>query len=448
MKKFDFVQAQEFLFDHIPPSDTYKYPGELGLRRQKALLVLLGEPQNKLKVIHVAGTSGKGSTCYLISKILTNQGFKIGLSLSPHLTDIRERFQINGQLVSEDKFCQTLAKIVPAVEKVEKLGMGKPTYFEILIALAFHLFALEKVNYAVIETGLGGWLDGTNVVDRKDKLAVISKIGHDHVKLLGRTLDKIALHKAKIIRSGNLALSIHQHPQAAKVIATEARKLGSHLEFIEPIRNYCLRSLNEQYTVFDFRYRKVNLLNVQLGLLGRHQMENASLALTAVFSLSRRDKFNIDQPSLRKSLKEARFPGRLDIIGFRGKTLIVDGAHNVQKMSAFLKSLVRIFPSQKFVFVLAFKKDKNVAKMLSLIAPLAANLIITTFFNQKVKQGYAALAMQKDQVDSAAKHLGLNYHFVCKSSMALNLAIRQYSGPIVVTGSLYLVGELYEWLNS
>lgn len=189
----NFKQAEEFLASHIPKTTSTIFPGEVGLNRAKDFLHLLGDPQEKLKIIHVAGTSGKGSTCYLISSLLESQGFKVGLHQSPHLTDVTERFQINNQNISKEDFVDYLNKIIPAIEKIKHI-----TYFEILVGLAFYIFNDKKVDYAVMETGLGGWYDGTNVVSRPDKLSVITKIGLDHTAILGETIEKIALQKAMI----------------------------------------------------------------------------------------------------------------------------------------------------------------------------------------------------------------------------------------------------------
>ncbi|HEX7542763.1 MAG TPA: bifunctional folylpolyglutamate synthase/dihydrofolate synthase, partial [Patescibacteria group bacterium] len=166
----NFHQAEKYLNLHIPKGFEQTFSGELGLKRAKYFLHLLGDPQEKLKIIHVAGTSGKGSTCYLISSLLAGQGFKVGLHQSPHLTDVAERFQINNQIISKEEFIFYLNKIIPTINIVGKTFHGLPTYFEILVGLAYLIFYEKKVDYAVMETGLGGWYDGTNIVSRSDKL--------------------------------------------------------------------------------------------------------------------------------------------------------------------------------------------------------------------------------------------------------------------------------------
>ncbi len=228
-----FAKAKKYLFTHIPTVSPQKFPGELGLKRAKYLLQLIGNPQEKLRVIHVAGTSGKGSVCFYISRLLQASGFKVGLHISPHLVNVRERCQINNKLIDEKTFYQSLNKIVPYVDQVTQSKYGKPTYFEILVALVFSIFSQQKVDYAVIETGLGGLLDGTNVVSRKDKLCVLTKIGFDHMAILGNTLTQIARQKAGIIQKNNPVISIDQQTSVKKVIEKKARTTSSQLLFIK-----------------------------------------------------------------------------------------------------------------------------------------------------------------------------------------------------------------------
>ncbi|EKE14049.1 MAG: multifunctional folylpolyglutamate synthase/dihydrofolate synthase, partial [uncultured bacterium] len=230
----NFTHAEAFLSLHIPKTSAQTFPGETGLNRAKNFLRRLGNPQEKLKIIHVAGTSGKGSTCYLISSLLSAHGFKVGLHQSPHLTDVTERFQINNKNISKDDFVVYLNKIIPIINHRDEacLVSTSLTYFEILVGMAFYIFNEKKVDYAVIETGLGGKYDGTNVVSRSDKLAVLTKIGLDHVAILGKTLPEITLQKAMIINKNSQAISINQDPKAEEVIREIAEEKKAKLFFI------------------------------------------------------------------------------------------------------------------------------------------------------------------------------------------------------------------------
>ena len=414
-----FNQAEQFLALHIPKSSQTTFPGELGLKRAKYFLKLLGNPQEKLKIIHVAGTSGKGSTCYLISSLLASQGFKVGLHQSPHLTDVTERFQINGKIISQKEFVFYLNEIIPIIDP-------SLTYFEILVGLAYLIFLKKKVDYAVIETGLGGKYDGTNVVSRSEKLSVLTKIGLDHVAILGKTIEEISFQKAMIINKKSQAISIKQEPKAEKIIREVVEKKKAKIFFIgrDVINHVCKKNF---------------------GLFGEYQKENANLALATVNYLSQRDSFKLDNTKIKKVFETASFPGRFDIRKINGKTVIFDGAHNPQKMEAFIGSLVKKIPKKKFSFLLAFKKGKDYQDMLKIIVPWADSIILTSFFtedqdminsseettaigNQLLEIGYKNYVVEQD--------LGKAWHDILKKKE-----------PIVVTGSLYLVGEIFKLIK-
>ena len=424
----NFKQVEEFLAFHIPKTTSTIFPGEVGLNRAKDFLHLLGDPQEKLKIIHIAGTSGKGSTCYLISSLLASQGFKVGLHQSPHLTDVTERFQINNQNISKEDFVDYLNKIIPVIEKIKNI-----TYFEILVGLAFYIFNDKKVDYAVMETGLGGWYDGTNFVSRPDKLSVITKIGLDHTAILGETIEKIALQKAMIINEKSQAISIYQEPKVEKVIRGVANIKEANIVFVNR-----LNQLN-----------RLNRLN-QLGLIGEYQKENAGLALTAVYYLSLRDKFKINQKKIKNVFETAHFPGRFDVKKIKNKTVIFDGAHNPQKMEAFIKSLVKKYPGKKFNFLLAFKKGKDYKEMLKIIISLVgtSKIILTNFLTENQDIINASEDPEKIKLDIIRyNRIQLETKIIPDLKKAWD-AILKEDGIIVVTGSLYLVGEIFRLINT
>ncbi len=437
-----FKQAEAFLALHIPKNSQQTFPRELGLKRAKYFLHLLGNPQEKLKIIHVAGTSGKGSTCYLISSLLASQGFKVGFHQSPHLTDVTERFQVNREIISKKEFIYYLNKILPTINLVTKTFYGPLTYFEILVGLAFYIFNDKKVDYAVMETGLGGKYDGTNVVDRSDKLAVLTKIGLDHTEILGKTVEKIAFQKAMIINKKSQAISINQDPKVEKVIREVAKKKQAEITFINKI--YHLNN-DRAKMVKDFR----------LNLVGDYQKENAGLALAAVDFLSQRDSYKLDKEKIKKVFEKAHFPGRFDIKKIANKTVIFDGAHNPQKMEAFVSALINRFPKKKFNFLLAFKKGKDYQNMLKIIilSTTVHKIIITGFFTENqdminASENPAAIERQLDQMQS--DKIGYNR---IKSDIKVILDLKKAwelilaeKEPIVVTGSLYLIGEIYKIL--
>lgn len=435
-----FQQAESFLALHIPKNSRQTFPGEAGLKRAKYLLHLLGDPQEKLKIVHVAGTSGKGSTCYLISSLLESQGFKVGFHQSPHLTDVRERFQINNQIISKEEFIFYLNKIIPIINMVPafakaSVGRGKTfhgslTYFEILVGLAYLIFSEKKVDYAVMETGLGGWYDATNVVSRTDKLAVLTKIGLDHTNILGKTIKEIAFQKAMIINNKSQAISIDQEQSVKKVFEKVAKEKQAKIIFI---------------TKNDYLYDGRGQDNIKFNLIGKYQKENAGLALTTVNFLSQRDKFIINKEKIKKVLSQAHFPGRFDVKRVNGKTVVFDGAHNPQKMEAFIKALIQKYPNKKFVFLLAFKSGKDYKKMLKIITPWADLIILTSFFTEN--QDIINLSEEPSAIGQQLKKLGFNNFTIVLSNKKAWEIILNKKEPIVVTGSLYLVGEVYKLIK-
>lgn len=426
MKINNFLQAEKYLTFHIRKTFRQIFQGEFGLKREKYFLQLLGNPQNKIKVIHIAGTSGKGSTCYLISSLLIKHGFKVGLHLSPHLTDVRERFQINNRLMSKKEFIFYLNKLIPFINKVKSSKFGKMSYFEILVGLAYFIFSEKKVDYAVMETGLGGLYDATNVVGRSDKVAVLTKIGYDHMKILGKTLKEIAFQKAMIINKNSLAVSIYQEKEAEKAIREVTKKKQAELYFIDA-------SASHKTTK-------------RLSLIGNYQKENASLALKTVNFLSQRDGFKIDEKKVQQVFATAYFPGRFDIKKIKGKTIILDGAHNPQKMEAFTRALKDKYPKQRFHFLTAFKKGKDYQSMLCNIIPLASKITITSFFVDN--QDLIHLSEKPTTIRQNLRQMGFeDYQIINQPEKAFKSILGKEKTMVVITGSMYLLGEIYKLIK-
>ncbi|MFA5770177.1 MAG: Mur ligase family protein [Patescibacteria group bacterium] len=440
-----FNQAEEYLNGFISKGFKYIFQGEIGLERVKDFLKLLGNPQEKLKIIHVAGTSGKGSTCYLISFLLKSHGFKVGLHQSPHLTDVRERFQINNQIISKKEFIFYLNKIIPIIDEA-CLVSTKLSYFEILVGLAFYIFAEKKVDYAVIETGLGGLYDATNTISRSDKLSVLTKIGLDHMNVLGKIIEKIAYQKAMIINKNSQAISIKQDPKAEKVIKEIAEEKKAKIMFVD-VGNAYMRSVRRGRF-----YADPNIFE-RFNLIGDYQKENANLALAAVNYLSQRDGFEVDKEKVGVVFQTAYFPGRFDVKKIKNKTVIFDGAHNPQKMEAFISSLIKKYPDKKFNFLLAFKKGKDYKEMLKIIISCAIvhKIIITSFLTEN--QDMINSSEDPIVVGNAYMRSVRGGRFYADPIIIPNLknaweTILQEDEPIVVTGSLYLVGEVFRLIKT
>lgn len=439
------VDAEHYLYGFIPIGHNSKFPGSRGLGRTKYLLELLGSPQNRLKIIHVAGTSGKGSTATYISHILFSLDKTTGLSLSPHLLDLRERFQINNQLISEKLFLHTLSEIVPSIDKVTRSEWGTPTYFEVIIAFAYHLFSKMDVDYAIMETGLGGLFDATNVVERPDKVSVISRIGHDHTEILGKTLDKIATQKAGIIYPHSEVITIKQHPRAMRAIMTAVRTQSAKLYLADTRVSAVSSTPLPHFTWLD---SNKNPLRIQLGMKGLFQVENSCLALCVTELLTTRDHFRFNQKRVINAIKRCIFDGRMQTIKTDRHTFILDGAHNPQKMQGLLRSLASYYPGMQFTFILAFKRGKDFHKMIRLIIPFSRKIILTQFSDQTKSQGMHLLSEEPLRLasDLRSQHY-LSYTVTRSSTDALRVATHSPDPHCVVTGSLYLLSEVYPILT-
>lgn len=441
----DYKQALEFIKSNIPKNDSTKFPGEIGLKRQKLFLKYLGNPQNKIKIIHIAGTSGKGSTASFLSHFLTSHGFKVGLTLSPHVLDVRERFQINNKIINENDFVSLTNKIIGCFEKVKKSNFGTPTFFEILIAMAYCWFEENKVDYAVIETGMGGLFDGTNVVESENKISVISRLGFDHMSILGKTISEIAYQKAGIIQNKNKVVSLWQTKSARQVLKKTAKEKMSDLFYIKKNENYKNISINKNGLVYDFSFQNLKLDKLLINNFAIFQIENSALALTIFKILSDRDKFKINKTTIKNILSNFKFVGRMDVIKFKEngkqKTIILDGAHNPQKMNSFIDSLKTGFGNNKMTFVIAFKKREDFPQMLKKMAEIADNFIITSFLVKS--QDMVQTSQPTKKVADCLDKIGVKkYKIIFNANLAIKEAIKK-SDFVVVTSSLYLLCKVY-----
>lgn len=439
------AQAEKLLADYIPRGHEFKFPGEIGLERTKALLKHLGDPQNKIRVIHLAGTSGKGSTAVFIHEVLKGLGFRVGLSVSPVLIDNFERFQINGQWISENKFVEYFNAVFASVKQIEN-EHGRPTHFEILAALTYYIFYKEQVDFAVVETGLGGLLDGTNVVTNPSKVAVITQIGLDHTAILGNTLEEIAFQKAGIIHPGNLVVTARQSSSVISVIEKQVDRVGATLSILEP------GSVRVQtvvpYPKFDFEFEGSTIPNIELSMLGTFQIQNAALAIATICGLAKREALELDLDKIRASLKRAFFAGRMQVVKSGDKQVIFDGAHNPQKMQELVKNLELYYPDKKHVFVIAQKQGKDYPEILRMITPLAQKIFVTHFNPQTEKQGFVVKSEEVQNIAKIFEEISYkNYEVVEDSLQAYEAALKENSERVVVTGSLYLLSELYPQLK-
>lgn len=433
------TQAEHYLQQDVK---SHLVPGDLFLRRTRYFLNLLGNPQERMKGIHIAGTSGKSSTSYFIHTLLAKQGFRTGLHLSPHLVDIRERFMLNTQLVPEETFCTCLNQIIPIREKMRDTEYGIPSYFETCLILAYMLFEKENVKYAVIETGLGGRLDPTNCVSNPNKVCVLTKIGYDHMDFLGDTLEQIATEKAHIIQQGNHCIAMEQEPHIEALIQTHAKKKNATLDIIHTEEQY---GHNKQGRgEWWFSYQEVSYPTLTTCLPGTYHVENLATALATVVHILTRDgqTDTLSEATIQKSISTLRMPGRMEVRQYKGRTVVLDAAHNQQKMQTFLQSFAQEYPGQKAIFLLSFKQDKQYQEMLTHILPYAHKIYITRFAYGD--SDYVKKSLEPEQIaDQLQIHGMSNYTIQEDPEEAFSQALEDKKNlPLVVTGSLYLVGDI------
>lgn len=384
------------------------------LERIVPLMELLGNPQDKLKAVHIAGTSGKTSTAYYVSALFQAAGQKTGLTVSPHIDSINERVQINGQPLSEAEFCTLLSEFLPIVERARM----PPSYFELLYAFALWVFCRYEVDYAVVETGLGGLLDATNILTRTDKVCVITDIGFDHVSILGKTLAAIAAQKIGIVHDHNTVLMYEQNEEIMTVVH----------DWVES-RSAELRIVPSQTVQTEFTDHMASF-----------QQRNWLLASTVYEYVSNRDNL---QHLTRQALRETQatyVPARMDVTQHSGKTVVMDGAHNAQKMSAFVASFRTLFLDTKPAVLLALKEGKDYIEVVPIIAGFASRVIITTF---NTSQDLPAISMNSEVLKSNFMQHG--YAAVVCVANQLEAYETLLSGPesvVVVTGSFYLLSQL------
>lgn len=410
---------------------TYKFGVKLGLQNIRKMLEYMGEPQKKLKIIHVAGTNGKGSTCSFISSILRSASYKVGLYTSPYLEEFEERMKINGENIPKEKLVYYVEYIKPIISRMVDEGFNHPTEFEVITAIAFKYFYDEKVDFVVLEVGLGGRFDATNVID-KPLVSVITTIDYDHMDKLGNTIEEIAYEKAGIIKNGGVVVSFFQKSGALKVIMEACKIRNAYLTVLDK-RDIRIRESTIDKQVFD--YKEYNELEIKL--LGEHQIYNAALAVEAIKKLNIYG-YHIDENSIRNGLYYAKWPGRLEIIK-KEPFVVIDGAHNPQGISA-LKNALRLFNFKKLILVTGMLKDKDTKNMLDIIVP-EADLIITT--TPVSERAYTAEELSKKIEDKNTVHID---KIEDASKYALMNAGKD--DMVLFCGSLYMIGHVRSFLKS
>ena len=410
------------------------YGIKLGLQNITLLLSLLGNPHKEFKIIHIAGTNGKGSTAAMISFILQAQGFKVGLYTSPHLVDFAERMKINYQSIEEEKIGELLKRVMPYIEKVAHTpGYSHPTFFEVITAMAFLYFYNEKVDFLVLEVGLGGRLDATNVC--QPLISVITKIDYDHMDKLGSNLTEIAREKGGIIKSEGIVITSKQNDEAYSEIRKISIANKCRIFSVGKEINYEILKSDIKGSLFNLKGIYSEFKNLYIPLLGRHQVNNAATAVAAIEAL-RIKKIKISKRAIIEGLEKVKWEGRLEIIQ-NNPLLILDGAHNPNGIRVVREALEDIFFHNRLILVLGIFSDKDYKQMIQIISPIADLLITTKAQNPRATPPQII-------AQEAAQYLSQDKIMITDDvPEAINLALQNScEGDLIcITGSLYTVGE-------
>ncbi len=347
-----------------------KFGWKLGLNNITRLLDLMGNPHKKLKFIHVAGTNGKGSVCAFLTQILIEAGYRVGTFTSPYIERFTERIKLDNCDIDEDDLARITGFVKSRVDMMTQAGENHPTEFEIVTAIGMQYFFEKKCDVVVLEVGLGGRFDATNVID-VPLAAVIMTIGYDHTDILGKTLPEIAFEKAGIIKEGGDVLLYPQSDEAEKVFE---RVCAERKAVLHKVDTGCIkiREFSEDGQVFDYGERK----GLSIHLLGEHQAKNAAMAIRTVELLAKKG-LPVTEEQLRRGLEKTRWPGRLEVL-LKKPVFLIDGAHNREGAEVLSRTLREYFPNHRKIFIFGVLKDKEYDLMLEKVAPLASAIITVT----------------------------------------------------------------------
>lgn len=396
-----------------------------GLARTRALLAALGDPHKQLRFVHVAGTNGKGSTAAMLDSCLRCAGYKVGLFTSPYIIRFNERIQVNGAPIPDGDLVRLVEQVRPAAAAMADV----PTEFELITALGMLYFAQQRCDIVVLEVGLGGALDSTNVIDPPE-CAVITALGMDHVKELGPTLADIAAAKAGIIKPGSPVVSYGGAPEADRVIAAAAAAQNAPLT-VADFSKLTLRAAGLDGQTFDYD----GLVGLTLPLLAGYQPRNAAVAIEALRALRGRG-WQVPDSAIRQGLAQVRWPGRFELLR-REPPFLLDGSHNAHGMRATVESLRARFPGEKFVFLVSIMADKDAGEMLRLLLPLAKAFVTVTAPSPRAIPA-AELAARIEALGGRAEPAD-----TIPAAVARTDALAA-GGPAAALGTLYFSGEVRE----
>lgn len=434
-----YEQAIDFLFGRINyeriQAEAYS-TSDFKLDRMRRLLELMGNPHEKIPVVHVAGTKGKGSTCSMIASMLTASGYSCGLYISPHINDFEERFSVNGQSPSKQQLVDLVNRLMPIIAYMDNLpGRMQPTYFELATALAWQWFVDNRVDIAVLEVGLGGRLDSTNLC--RPLVTIITNVSRDHTHVLGSTVHQIAYEKAGIIKTGVPVISGVDHIDALSMVEKTCAERAAPLKLLGREFKVTNRTVDQigqveiDVAVHDSTFQKMPII-----LRGPHQSQNAALALAAMSEL-RLQGWKLEDNNLRKGLLQVAWPARVEVIS-RNPTVIVDAAHNWESARALIAALDEEPTYRKKILIFAATKDKDISGILRQLLPAFDTVILTRYVENPRGVSIADLHSLVEAITTEPVHLTDEP----QSAWLLAKKLAGTDDLIVVTGSFFLIAEL------
>ncbi|MEW6661368.1 MAG: bifunctional folylpolyglutamate synthase/dihydrofolate synthase [Bacillota bacterium] len=423
----DYREAIQYL------ADLTKFGYNFGLDRITHLMGLLGNPHHRLRFIHVGGTNGKGSTSVMIASILQAAGYRTGLFTSPHLHSYTERTKINGCDIPQDRVAGLIKRLRPLLEQMVAEGHEHPTEFEVNTALSLVYFAEEEVDFAVLEVGLGGAIDSTNVIPLP-LAAVITNVGLDHMEYLGNTVGEIAQVKAGIIKPGGLVVTAARHPEALRAIKEKCDQEHASLYSVDDLMAWEEIKADSNGILFNLKGLNGLYEELFLPLVGRHQLINAATAVLTIEVLGKRG-VQITSEAIRHGLALTRWPARLEVFG-HSPAILIDVAHNYDGALTLQKALVEFFRYKRLILLIGMLADKEREKVMGLLAPLAHSVVVTKPLSPRAGDWQEMGRMAASFTDSVFLEEDVR--------LALDKAI-SLAGPddlVCATGSFYTIAEI------
>ena len=423
----NYREAMEYV------DELQQYGSVMGLATMKELCARLDDPQEQLKFVHIAGTNGKGSVLAYVSTVLQTAGYRVGKFISPTVKDYRERFQVDGRMITQSGLCKYLEPVRQAAESMAAEGMAHPTSFEVETAVAFLYFLDKQCDIVVLETGLGGALDATNVITNT-LAAVFTSISMDHMNILGDSLEQIAAAKAGIIKNKCYVISAKQQPEAMKVLRQAAllRKAKLYTADVNRAKNIKYGMTKQSFTYDKYK-------NLEITMPGQFQIENAVVAAEVLSALGRQG-FSVAEDKLRKGFEETKWHGRFDVIG-KKPLFIADGAHNEDASVKLAENIRFYFTNKKIIYIMGMLKDKEYDKVIRNTYELAQHVItVTPPIKDRAMHAYELAQAVREYHDSVTVADSVQEAV----EMAYLLAGQDKDSVIIAFGSLSSLGELMD----